>query len=132
MSAQDYIIKNLKKASTWKGSYGEFQDYALVLEGIGEPVKVSLPMPIIEDPMPADKLYGRLYEEKAPTGRIYYKLKLEKRPEADVRQRSIESQWAISKAVEVWLGQGAKEEAYSNIETEARHFLDILNKIKES
>jgi hypothetical protein len=130
MAAKEYVIRAIKKGSIWKGSYGEFQDYALGLKGIGEPVKISLPMPIIEDPEIGDRLYGRLYEEKGDTGRTYYKLKIEKRPEEDKRQQSIESQWSIRLATEVWLGQGADPAAYSNIETEARHFLEILSNIK--
>lgn len=134
MAAKEYLIKALKKGKAWKGSYGEFQDYALVLKGVGEPVKLSLPQPVIEDPEVGDRLYGRLSEESAggpgKDGRIYYKLKLEKRPEEDKRQRSIESQFATRLATEVWIAQGCQVDAYDNIEREAQHFLDIVSNLK--
>lgn len=130
MAAQEYVIRAIKKGSAWKGSYGDMQDYALGLKGIGEPVKLSLPQPIIEDPEIGDHLYGRLYQEEA-NSRIYYKLKLEKRPEEDIRQMDIHAQVAIKLAVEVWLGQGADPAAYANIETEALHFARMINNVRE-
>lgn len=129
MAAKEYVIRAIKKGSAWKGSYGEMQDYALGLKGIGEPVKLTLPQPIIEDPEIGDRLWGRLYDEEA-NGRVYHKLKLEPRPEENKREKSIESQWATRLATEVWIAQGADPAGYANIETEAKHFLDILSNVK--
>lgn len=136
MAAQEYVIKSLKKSSTWKGSYGDFQDYALQLVGIGEPVKISLPLPIIEDPEVGDHLYGRLYEEKGTGGRTYYKLKLEPRPEEDKRAIDIHAQVGIKLAVEVWLQTLYKDDeariaAYSNIANEAVHFAKMIEEVKK-
>lgn len=130
MAAKEYVIKAIKKGSVWNGSYGEFQDYALALNGVGEPVKISLPLPILEDPEIGDRLFGRLYQEEA-NGRTYYKLKLEKRPEEDVRQMDIHAQVAIKLAVEIWLGQGADPKAYDSIEIEALHFARMISNVRE-
>lgn len=130
MATKEYVIRAIKKSSAWKGSYGDMQDYALVLQGIGEPVKLSLPQPIIEDPEIGDRLYGRLYEEEA-NGRLYYKLKLEQRPQEDMRAMDIHAQGGVKLAVKVWLAQGADPAAYDNIETEAIHFARMISNVRE-
>lgn len=136
MAVQTYIIKSLKKAGAWKGSYGDMQDYALSLEGIGEPVKLSLPQPIIEDPAAGDHLYGRLFEEQGNAGRKYYKLKLEQRPEEDKRTIDIHAQVAVKLAVKVWSdtvysSEDERLKAYENITQEAVHFANIIEDVKK-
>jgi hypothetical protein len=136
MAAQEYIIKSLKKKSSWKGSYGDFQDYAIQLEGIGEPVKLSLPLPIIEDPEVGDRLFGRLYEEKGSNGLPYYKLKLETRPEEDLRTIDIHAQVGTKLAVQLWGSTDYESEedrlkAYANIAQEALHFARIIDDVKK-
>lgn len=136
MSAQEYIVKSLKKGGTWKNSYGDIQDYAMQLEGIGEPVKVSLPMPIIEDPEVGDRLYGRLYEETGNAGRKYYKLKLEPRSTDDLRTIDIHSQVAVKLAVKIWsdtvyASEDERLKAYDNISTEAMHFAKLIEEVNK-
>lgn len=130
MAAQEYEIKAIKKGKAWKSSYGEFQSYALALKGIGEPVKLSVPLPVFDDPKPGDLLYGILAEEKVESRR-YYNLELKPRSADYERTQDIHAQVAIKLAVEVWLGQGAKPEAYDNIQTEAIHFAKMINNVKK-
>lgn len=136
MTSKEYVIKALKKGSAWKGTYGDMQDYALSLAGIGEPVKLSLSQPILEDPEIGDRLYGRLFQENATDGRSYYKLKLEQRPQEDIRAMDIHAQGGIKLAVKVWLNTDyesdeARQAAYRNIETEALHFARMITNVKE-
>lgn len=136
MAAREYVIKSLKRKNTWKGSYGEFQDYALQLEGIGEPVKLSIPFPIIEDPEVGDRLYGRLFEEKGTNGLLYYKLKLETRPEEDIKTIDIHAQVAVKLAVDVWsnamyASDEERGKAYDNIPREAINFAHIIEDVKK-
>lgn len=136
MSAQAYVIKSIKKGAIWKNSYGDVQGYAMQLEGIGEPVKVNLPLPIIEDPEVGDNLYGRLFEEKTDTGRKYYTLKLETRPETDLRSIDIHAQVAVKLAVGVWSNtmyesDEARAKAYKNIGAEAVHFAKVIEDVKK-
>lgn len=136
MAAQEYVIKSIKKGSSWKGSYGDMQDYALSLEGIGEPVKLSLPQPIIEDPEKDDRLYGRLFEETGNGGRKYYLLKLEPRPQEDIRGIDIHAQVAVKLAVKLWSDTVyANEEerlgAYNNIAHEALYFARMIDDVKK-
>lgn len=136
MAAQEYVIKNIKKKGAWKGSYGDMQDYALQLVGIGEPVKLTLPMPIIEDPAPGDRLYGRLYEEKGSNGLPYGRLKLENRPAEDLRSIDIHAQVGTKLAVKVWSdtvyeSPEDRAKAYANIPQEAIHFARIIEDVKK-
>jgi hypothetical protein len=137
MAAKEYVIKSLKKKNgVWKNSYGQYQDYALQLQGIGEPVKLSLPLPIVEDPEVGDRLYGRLYDESGDGGHRYHVLKLEKRPAEDLRQIDIHAQVGLKLAVEVYLNSEyeddkARAAAYSNIATEALHFAKVIDEIKK-
>lgn len=128
MAAKQFIITSVKKSGTWSNAYGEFQDYALAIRGVGAPVKLSVAEPVIDDPKPGDLVYGRLVQEKAADGRRYYTIKTEAR---DERQVDIHAQVALKIAVEVWLRQGAVPEAYDNIKTEAVHFGRLINEIKE-
>lgn len=131
MSAKEYQVKSVKKAGTNKGVYGDYQNYALAIAGIGEPVKLSLPEPVIEDPEVGDHLYGRLTERKGQGDAIYYELKLEPRSPDDLRQLDIHAQVALKLAIDVWLAQGANPEAYKNIEAEAIHFGRMIPIIKQ-
>lgn len=129
--AQEYTIKDVKKSGTWKNSYGEYQSYALAITGIGEPVKMDKIIPVNREPEVGDVLYGHLEEQRSTTDkRIYYKFRSEPKPEDDKRQASIQSQFAIKTAVEVWIAQGCEPTAYDNIETEAKHFYKMINKVK--
>jgi hypothetical protein len=136
---KEYVITDVKKrtgeGATWHNGYGEYQKYGVVLEGIGEPVRMDKLMPVNQEPQKGDTIYGTLTEEKVGDGRMYYKFKSEKRPPDATRERSIETQWAIRLATEVYLSgdydKGSdRKAAYENIETEARHFLQILVRIK--
>jgi hypothetical protein len=135
MAAQEYEIKSVKKAGHAKGAYGGRQTYALALKGIGEPVKLSLPEPILEDPEVGDQLYGRLVELSAEQ-RKYYELKLEPRTAEQVRTIDIHAQVALKLAVEVYLNteydsKDDKAAAYSNIAKEALHFAKIIEEVKK-
>lgn len=136
MAAQEYIVTSVKKAGKSKGGYGEYQSYALALKGIGEPVKLTRSLPIIEDPEEGDHLYGRLVELKGTNNRTYYELKLEPRSSDDLRKLDIHAQVALKLAVDVWLNTSFKNnderaEAYKNIEKEAVHFGRMINTIKQ-
>lgn len=136
MAAQEYIIESIKKAGTSKNNYGNYQNYALAVKGIGEPVKLSLAQPIIEDPEVGDHLYGRLAEQKGQGDRTYYELKLEPRTADDLKQLDIHAQVALKLAVNVWLKTDYKTkderaEAYKNIQKEAIHFGRLINIIKQ-
>lgn len=136
MAAQEYIVGSVKKAGSSKGSYGEYQSYALALKGIGEPVKLNLAFPIIEDPEEGDHLYGRLVELKGAGGRTYYELKLEPRTADDMRSLDIHAQVGLKMAIDIWLNTTYKTkdervEAYKNIEKEAVHFGRMINIIKQ-
>lgn len=129
--AQEFTIRDIKKTGTWKNSYGEYQSYGMALEGVGEPVKLNKLIPVQDEPKKGDLLYGGLVLEKAKDGREYYRFKSEARPEADERQVSIQSQFAVRLAAEVWIAQGCQPDAYANIEAEAKHFYKMINKIRE-
>lgn len=136
MAAQEYIIKSLKKSGSGKGPYGGYQYYALAVEGIGEPVKLSLPKPVMEYPEIGDHLYGRLTEQKAEGGKTYYELKLEPRTADDLRSLDIHAQGGLKIAVDIWLNSTYKTkderaEAYKNIQKEAVHFGRMINIIKQ-
>jgi hypothetical protein len=136
MAAQEYVIRSIKKAGTNKGAYGEYQNYALAVAGIGEPVKLSLPQPIIEDPEIGDHLFGRLTQRKGSGDQLYYELKLEPRSADDLRQLDIHAQVALKLAIDVWLNTSYKTkderaEAYKNIQKEAVHFGRMINIIKQ-
>lgn len=136
MAVQEYIIKSIKKAGSGKGAYGGYQSYALAVEGIGEPVKLNLPEPILEDPEVGDHLYGRLIEQKGTGNRNYYELKLEPRSADDLRQLDIHAQVALKLAIDIWLNTNYKTkderaEAYKNIQAEAIHFGRMINIIKQ-
>jgi hypothetical protein len=135
MAAQEYEIKSVKKAGRSKGSYGGRQTYALALKGIGEPVKLSLPEPILEDPEVGDQLFGRLVEVSAEQ-RKYYELKLEPRTAEQVRTIDIHAQVALKLAVDVYLNteydnKDDRTAAYSNIAKEALHFAKIIEEVKK-
>jgi hypothetical protein len=135
MAAKQYVVKAIKKAGVHKGAYAEYQYYSMQLEGIGEPVKLSLPQPIIEDPEVGDRLYGSLTEQRGEGGRKYMELKLQKMPDSDVRQGSIEAQWALGRAIEIFLAgdytsDDARRAAYENIEAEGNHLLNMLQRVK--
>jgi hypothetical protein len=135
MAAQEYEIKSIKKAGRSKGSYGERQTYALALKGIGEPVKLSLPEPILEDPEVGDQLFGRLVEVSAEQ-RKYYELKLEPRTADQVRSIDIHAQVGLKLAVEVYLNtaydnKDDRTAAYSNIAKEALHFAKVIEEVKK-
>lgn len=136
VATQEYIIKSIKKAGSGKGTYGGYQYYALAVEGIGEPVKLSLPEPVMEDPEVGDHLYGRLTEQKGSGAKTYYELKLEPRTADDLRSLDIHAQVALKMAVDIWLNttyktKDERTEAYKNIEKEAVHFGRMINIIKQ-
>jgi hypothetical protein len=131
MSAQWFNITAVKKGKAWSDSYGEHQNYALALKGIGEPVRLSLAEPVVKEPKVGDRIHGRLSEEKGPDSRIYYSLKLEAVPADYARQQDIHAQVALKLAVEVWQAQGSDPASYNNIKTEAIHFAKLIEEIKE-
>src|SRR5438309_2035390 len=130
MMVGEFKVKAIKKGKLWQDNYGEFQNYALQLEGLGEPVKLSLPVPVIEDPEIGDTLYGLLTEEKV-NDRVYFNLQLKKRSADWERQQDIHAQVGLKIAVEVWLRQGGDPQAYDNIETEAIHFAKLIENVKK-
>ena len=129
-AAQNYVIKDIKKAGTWTGAYGDFQAYGLAVKGIGEPVKLNLSI-LAEEPKVGESIYGTMRQEKAKDGRSYWLLQPEKKADGDKRTEDIHAQVAVKLAVEVWLGQGADKEAYDNIETEAKHFFNMIERVKQ-
>ena len=135
MTTQEYVIRDIKKGSTWKNSYGEFQTYAIALNGIGEPVKLNKTLPVEVEPKVGDKLYGHLTQETTGKGIIYYKFTGEARPVDEKKQSSIEAQFAIKLAAHIYIAQDYNTEedrvsAYKNIETEAKHFYHMISKVK--
>jgi ABC-type sugar transport system substrate-binding protein len=131
MEPREYTILDVKKGDQWGNTYGQFQAYALALVGVGEPVKLNKKLPVASDPVKGDKLYGHLEQEVAASGKEYYKFKSDSRPESDSKQQSIQAQFAIRTAVDVWIAQGCDTKAYSNILTEAKHFYAMINQVKE-
>lgn len=131
MTAQNYTILDCKVGSVSKDSYGEYQNYALALEGVGEPVKYTLS---VDKPMPlkGSTVYGSL-EKLDINGKTYYKLKATPKPEQApmTTQEYIMSQWAIGQAVQCYLAGEPSKEAYDNIETEAKHFYQMITRIRE-
>lgn len=126
-----YVVKDCKAGSVNKDSYGEYQNYALSLEGFGEPVKYTLSS---DKPAPTkgDFIHG-IMEEFEANGRTYLKLRAVPRPVADppTKDELIRSQWAIGQAVQCYLAGEASKEAYDNIETEAKHFYNMAIRIKD-
>lgn len=139
MTAQTYTIQDCKTGSTTKDSYGDYQNYGLSLAGIGEPVKYTLSADK-PAPMKGDTIYGELEEFEA-NGRTYLKLRACPKPETApmTTQEYIMSQWAIGQAVQVYLhtiddpemDPIQRRDAYSNIETEAKHFYQMITRIRE-
>lgn len=131
-----YTIKSIKKTKTWESQYGEMQSYAMVLEGVGEPVQLNKKMPIKVEPKAGDTLYGTLQEQEHD-GRTYYKFKVENQQQPGFKgqprdDKAIHAQFAIRLATEVWIAQGCPSEAYDNIEEEAKHFFKMISRVKES
>lgn len=127
--AQMYRIKDVKKGSVKKEAYGEYQTYALAIEGIGEPVRLSRPVPVAHEPVVGDTIYGSLVENETD-GRIWYTLRPEARPPL-TKDEIIRSQWAIGQAVQCYIaGGGPSREAYDNIKREAQHFYAMVEEIK--
>lgn len=131
MSSRWFQIINVKPGKSWKDSYGQHQNYALALRGIGNPVRLSLAEPVVKEPKAGDRIYGQLTEEQGPDSRIFYNLKLESVPADYERQQGIHTQVALKLAVEVWVAQGSNPAAYDNIKTEAIHFARMIEEIKE-
>jgi hypothetical protein len=86
--AQAYVIKSVKKGNEWQNSYGTFQSYGLVLDGVGEPVQLSKKVPVNQEPAVGDELYGSLELMTSAKGTNYYKFKSEQRPEAPSEAKS--------------------------------------------
>lgn len=128
--SQNYTVKDVKKGSVTKDSYGEYQNYALSVESVGEPVKLTRS---IDGKLPevGDVIYGRL-EELDIGGKTYYKLCPETKPEQPhmTKDETIKAQWAIGQSVQIWIAQGCQVEAYDNIQAEAKHFYDMINTIR--
>lgn len=83
MNPQEYKIKQVyKDKNTWSNSFGEFQGYTLVLDGVGEPVSMNKKMPVTSEPEVGQTLYGTVEIGTSANGRSYHKFKSEKRPEA--------------------------------------------------
>ena len=137
----EYTIKQVKTNDVWSNSYGEFQSYALVLEGIGEPVSMNKKAPVSNPPKAGDKIFGTLEEVNAKNGRSFYKFKAEKpqgvAPSTDKpteeywedKNSAIKAQWAIGQAVRVAVAIN-EPEAYKNIETEAKGFYAMVERVK--
>ena len=128
--SQTYTIKDCRKGRTEKDSYGEYQNYALALDGHGEPVKLRRS---IDKPAPeiGDILHGSLQEFEVG-GRIYYNFVTEARPVPPpmTTHEAIMSQFAIKLAVECYLAGEPSEGAYANIQTEAKHFYNMIPNIR--
>src|SRR3712207_6271115 len=100
--AQEYKIKSVKKRDEYRNGYGTFQNYALVLEGVGEPVKMSKSVPVVTEPQDGDTIFGQLHEVRTADGlKSYYEFK-PGRPKTTTDDR-IRAQWAIGQAVSVYL-----------------------------
>jgi len=134
-----YKIKEVKRGNTWTSTQGgEMQSYALILEGVGEPVQLNKKMPVKAEPQIGDELFGAL-EEQERNGRVYYKFKVDYtqnnaggfrgQPRDD---KAIHAQFAIRLATEVWIAQGCHKESYDNIEKEAKHFYRMIDRVKDS
>jgi hypothetical protein len=134
---KDYTITSIKKGDEWTGSYGTFQNYALALEGVGEPVKWSKTVPVTDEPVVGEVIFGRLTEERAGT-RVYYKFNPGQKPGVasdNDRQSTISAQWAIGQAVTSIGGYYETkdyEEYFKRIEDAATHFYKMIKTIKES
>lgn len=128
--AQEYIIRDIKKGSVTKDSYTTYQNYALAVDGIGEPVKLTLNESSTA-PEAGDVIYGSLAELDI-NGKTYYKLQPETKPALDppTKDELIRSQWAIGQAVQCYLAGEPSPEAYDNIEHEAKHFYQMALRIK--
>lgn len=126
-----YEVMDCKAGSVSKDSYGEYQNYALSLRGLGEPVKYTLSSDK-PAPMKGDYIHG-VMEEFEANGKTYQKLRAVPRPVADppTKDELIRSQWAIGQAVQCYLHGEASPEAYDNIEREAKHFYQMSLRIKE-
>lgn len=128
--SQNYTVKDVKKGSIDKDAYGQYQNYGLAIQGIGEPVRLRRS---IDKPAPevGDVIYGFMAEFESK-GRIYNTLVQQAKPEVPplTRDETIKSQWAINQAVQIWIAQGCLLEAYDNIQAEASHFYEMINNIR--
>ena len=139
--AQTYKIKDVKKGNSWKSTRAtsnddDMQSYALVLEGVGEPVQLNKKLPVKVEPKPGDEVSGTL-EEQERNGRIYYKLKVDysqnqgggfKGQPKD--QKLITAQWAIGQAVQINMALGTCDT--NSIEITAKELVSMVNRVKES
>lgn len=138
--AQDYKIKDVKKNEVWSNDYGQFQSYALSLEGVGEPVSLNRKIPIKEEPVIGSTIYGSLELMTSKSGRTYYKFKTEKKDEPTYqkveqndeywqeRNDSIKAQFAIKAAVEL-LKNPEADIAEDTIEHWAKKFFDMVDRV---
>lgn len=136
----EYTIKQVKTNDIWSNNYGEFQSYALVLEGIGEPVSMNKKVPVENPPKIGDKLFGKLEMMSAKSGRNYYKFKTETRPEQsekpseeywEEKNRTIRAQWAIGQAVNEATAIN-EAEAYKDIEKRAKEFFLMVDRVRKT
>lgn len=132
MTAQWFIIKNVRTGKAWKDAYGAHQNYGLILKGIGAPVKLELAEPVVKEPQAGDRIYGQLVEEQFDgDARIYYKLEVKTPPADYLRQQDIHAQVAMKEAINIWIAQGCNPAAYDNIKDEAVHLARMIEEIKE-
>lgn len=141
--AQTYKIKDVKKGNTWKSSRAtgddpDMQSYALVLEGVGEPVQLNKKMPVKTDPQVGDELTGDL-EEQERNGRVYYKFKVDysaNKPANNWKgspkdDKLITASWAIGQSVQVHMAIGATDNL-DGIEVYAKDLAAMAYRIKET
>lgn len=128
--SKEYTIQGLKKSSTWRDAYGEYTSYALALKEFGEPVKLNKSMPIDKEPVAGDRIYGQLIQEDV-NGKTYYRLLPKPRPAEDKALLEARAEWAIGQAVSIYCSNDTSREAYENIEREAKHFYNMVNKVIE-
>lgn len=132
--AKEYIIQDVGKPRPWSDSYGEYQSYGLALEGIGEPVSLTKTEPVDKPPVIGDRIYGQVVQEQR-NGRVYFAIKPKDRPTVDRALIEARAHWAITEAVGIYkMGHeqdmiGDEKEAYDNIEKEAKHFYNMVDKL---
>lgn len=147
--SKDYLIKAIKKQDEWESSYGKMQSYALVLEGVGEPVKLNKKVPVEKEPQIGDSLFGIVEEKKNRTGGIYLQFKTERRLEAPQngsqgqsneywleKDKQIRAQWAIGQSLSKFeenCYQASDENRatlLANIEDFAKELFSMVDRVK--
>lgn len=149
---REWTIKDIKIGKEWSNDYGKFQGYSMALVGLGEPVKLNKAVPVTEHPIKGQVLYGHLELETgdgfgrsywrfqgAPRGVIDGTHQLAKEPPVKTEAVRVtqspnpEAVAAVQLAVDVWhrTGEVGDQAAYENIETEATHFYNMIQRIKK-